>query len=416
MSLEPQENTLGVLVGRARRAAESTARRLARGGERAAMGAAFLGLGASVLVGIGAVFTLTRFFVHWDRHPNPLISLLAWTSLIAVIVTVVVATRLSGDQLSDGMFGLFLIGVVTAIGLDTFAVSGMADFGRYATAAPMAVMAVLAVVTFRETRELVVATTILGGALLVLALVDQPSAGAAPAWASTQLTAVALAVLPPLIGTAIVGDFRRLVQYALDRTLVQSTVQAPRFAVGMMASEELARLDLAAEELLESIADGRRPLPLDAMSSSQAASLATELRLHLIEGRRETWLYHAVTESPMLGRAVTLSDPSSLAGLLDTAQRDGLLSAVWLLVSDPAKAKVDRTVTLELGPLDSAASDIPDGKILVPIVVTVTGVGRKRLDLAIWDAIGRVGTYADTVTASRLRLDIDCLVDNPAEG
>ena len=137
-----------------------------------------------------------------------------------------------------------------------------------------------------------------------------------------------------MIGVVIVDSYRRMVQIELDRVLVQSTVSAPRFAVGMLASEELARLDLAAETLLDAIATKKTSLPLSPRSASVAASLATELRLHLIEGRRETWLYHAVSESEMLGKTVTLIDKSSLAGLLDAAQRDGLLASAWLLVSD----------------------------------------------------------------------------------
>jgi hypothetical protein len=61
----------------------------------------------------------------------------------------------------------------------------------------------------------------------------------------------------------------------------------------MLASEELARLDLAAEELLESVATGRNEtsLPFYPRRRRRQHPLATanELRLHLIEGRRETW-------------------------------------------------------------------------------------------------------------------------------
>ncbi len=163
-------------------------------------------------------------------------------------------------------------------------------------------------------------------------------------WIAPQLTAIAFAVLPAVIGVVIVEAFRRMVQVELDRVLTQSTVSAPRFAVGMLASEELARLDLAAEELLDSIATKKTPLPLAPKMASVAASLATELRLHLIEGRRETWLYHAVSESELLGKSVTLVDKSSLAGLLDPSQRDGLLSTAWLLVSDTTKANPATTV------------------------------------------------------------------------
>jgi hypothetical protein len=201
-----------------------------------------------------------------------------------------------------------------------------------------------------------------------------------------------------VIGVVIVRGFRRLVQVELDRVLVQGTVSAPRFAVGMMASEELARLDLAAEELLDSVANGNTELPLDPKTASVAASLATELRLHLIEGRRETWLYHAITESDMLGKSVTLIDKSSLAGLLDPQQRDGLLSAVWLL-----------------GPAGPSPEVHGHRKITVPIVITTTGVARNRVDPATWNAIRRVGQYSDSTQNSSLRVDIECLVDNPAD-
>jgi hypothetical protein len=218
-----------------------------------------------------------------------------------------------------------------------------------------------------------------------------------------------------VIGVVIVEAFRRMVQVELDRALVQSTVSAPRFAVGMLASEELARLDLAAEELFDSISVGKTPLPLAPKMASVAASLATELRLHLIEGRRETWLYHAVSESELLGKSVTLIDKGSLAGLLDPAQRDGLLSTAWLLVTDTSKASPTTTVTLQIGPVEPGAASLPGHKIAIPIVITTTGVARNRVDPSIWDAVGRVGRYSDSSQDSSLRVDIECLVDNPAD-
>ncbi|GAA2082666.1 hypothetical protein GCM10009840_18740 [Pseudolysinimonas kribbensis] len=212
----------------------------------------------------------------------------------------------------------------------------------------------------------------------------------------------------------VVETFRRLVQLELDRVLVQSTVQAPRFAVGMLASEELARLDLAAEELLVSVADRKVVLPLIPKNASIAAQLATELRLHLIEGRRETWLYHAVSESEMLGKSVTLIDKSALAGLLDPSQRDGLLSTAWLLVSENLKPSQGRSLTIQLGPV-APGGEVPDHKILVPITITSTGIARNRVDSGVWDALSRVGRYSDSTQDASLRVDIQCLVDNPAD-
>jgi hypothetical protein len=156
-------------------------------------------------------------------------------------------------------------------------------------------------------------------------------------------------------------------------------------------------------------------LPLRPKTASVAASLATELRLHLIEGRRETWLYHAITESELLGRSVTLTDKSSLAGLLDANQRDGLLAAVWLLVNDHAKKTAVRTVQVDVGPIAASTPAVPSRKLRVPIVITTTGVPRNRVDPSTWNAIRRVGRYSDSSQNASLRVEIECFVDNPAD-
>jgi hypothetical protein len=276
-------------------------------------------------------------------------------------------------------------------------------------------MALLLLVTLRGRSELLVATGVLGIGLAVAMFLDAPAdARVSSDWIAAQVIGLALVVLPALIGVAIVETFRRLVQVELDRVLVQSTVQAPRFAVGMLASEELARLDLAAEELLDSVANRKVILPLIPRNASIAAQLATELRLHLIEGRRETWLYHAISESEMLGKSVSLIDKSALAGLLDPVQRDGLLSTAWLLVSENLKPSQNRTLTIQLGPV-APGDGVPDRKILVPITITTTGVARNRVDSGVWGALARVGRYSDSTQDASLRVDIQCLVDNPAE-
>ncbi|MBN9606541.1 MAG: hypothetical protein J0G30_08020 [Actinomycetales bacterium] len=415
-----EENTLGVVVGRARKAAGTAARRLGRTGtvHRASLGTAFLGLGAAIVVALRAVYGLSWFLVLWPQtdYPQPALALAAWIVLLAVVIAAIVTARVIGDRLPDWMFAVFLAGLVAAVGLDVAAVWGTHDIGSYATAGVTAIMALLAVVTLRGRWELLIAAGVGGLGLVVAMLLDaRPESLTDPAWLASQLDALALAVLPVVIGVVVVEGFRRMVQVELDRVLVQSTVQAPRFAVGMLASEELARLDLAAEELFERIADGRTELPLHPKTASVAASLATELRLHLIEGRRETWLYHAVSESELLGKHVSLSDKSSLAGLLDPVQRDGLLATAWLLVSDSGKSGDARSVSIQLGPVDPTTTPAPEGKIAVPITITTTGIARNRVDPSIWDAIARVGKYADSTHDSSLRVDIVCLVDNPAE-
>lgn len=422
----PEENTVGVVLGQARRARSGgTGRRFTRAAtHRAGLGSAFLGLGVAILVGLRAVFGLSWFIAMWNEYERPYAALAAWVVLVGAIVAAYAMARLIGDRLPDWMLGLFLAGLGLAVALDVIAVWDEHDLGRTLTAGATAGMALLIVVTQRGAVEVLAAAGVLGFALAVLMFLSAtPATLADPDWVATQLNALALAVLPPMIGVAIVEGFRRMVQVEIDRVLVQSTVSAPRFAVGMLASEELARLDLAAEELLEQVAADRTPIPLPPRMASIAAQLATELRLHLIEGRRETWLYHAISESEQLGTSVTLVDKAALAGLLDPGQRDGLLQAAWLLVVDDPKAKPrrrrtrpGRTITIEIGPVPPAPpGDVPEHKIAVPITITSTGIPRNRVDPAVWDAIGRVGRYSDSTQDSSLRVDIECVVDNPAD-
>lgn len=417
----PEENTLGVVItgaGRKRVKQPRRSGRVANSAHRASLGVAFLGLGAAILVVLRAIYGFSWFIALWggETYPKPVAAIASWVVLLAVLVAGIIASRVINDRLPDWMFALFLTGLAVAVALDIIAIWDLHSIGRYATAAIAAGMTLLVVVTVRGPTEILVAGGVLALALAVAMFLDAPAGVPLDGeWLAPQVTALASAVLPALIGVVIIESFRRMVQVELDRVLTQSTVSAPRFAVGMLASEELARLDLAAEELLDSIATRKTALPLAPKMASVAASLATELRLHLIEGRRETWLYHAVSESELLGKSVTLVDKSSLAGLLDPVQRDGLLSTAWLLVSDTTKANPNRTVELQIGPVDAAGGQLPNHKLLIPITITTTGVPRNRVDPTIWDAIGRVGRYSDSTQQSSLRVDIECVVDNPAD-
>ena len=417
MSFErPEENTLGVILGRGKRREADATRRVIRAAtpRRASLGTGFIGIGAAVVVGLRAIYGFVWFISLWlsGAYPDPLPEFIAWGVLVVVLVATFIIARVIGDQLPDWAFAIFLLGLAAAVALDLYAIWPLHDIGRNATAAVTAGMGIVVVITLRRTRDILISVGVLGVALAVaMVLNTRPD----PEDFAPQVTTLAFAVLPAIIGVVIISGFRRLVQVELDRVLVQSTVSAPRFAVGMLASEELARLDLAAEELLDSVAVGKTKLPLDPKTASVAASLATELRLHLIEGRRETWLYHAITESDMLGKAVTLTDKASLAGLLDPQQRDGLLSTAWLLVSDTVKRGVTRSVEIEVGPATESVSTPEGRKITIPIAIITTGVARNRVDPATWEAIRKVGQYSDSTQNSSLRVDIECLVDNPAD-
>ena len=410
----PEENTLGVIVGKRNRAgvpAGSTAGRAMRqaSARGASLGTGYLGVGASILAALQGTYGLGMFLSHVGDYPDIVPAAAAWAvyALALIGVAVTIATR--GEQMPDWLFGTFLFALAGVVALDLLAIWSLHDVGRYATAATSVGFGLLVALTLRRSRELLAAASTLGVVLVVAVLLTTKLT---PANIPAQILLITVAMMPVMFGLYIVRRFRRIVQLELDRVLVQSTVSAPRFAVGMLASEELARLDLAAEELLEAVATGRTKLPLSPKTASIAASLATELRLHLIEGRRETWLYHAITESEQLGRSVTLADRGSLAGLLDSQQRDGLLAAVWLLVSDQSKATP--TAQLTIGPV----TEIPDPgskSIIVPLVITTTAVPRSRVDPATWDAIGKVGRFLDSTHNSSLRVAIECVVVNPAD-
>jgi hypothetical protein len=51
----------------------------------------------------------------------------------------------------------------------------------------------------------------------------------------------------------------------------------------------------------------------------------------------------------------------------------------------------------------------------VPIVITTTGIARNRVDPSTWDALRRVGRYTDSTRDASVKIDIECLVDNPAD-
>lgn len=414
MSL-PEESTLGAgFVKRSRRHESIATSRVIREAipHRSSLGTGFIGIGATIIFGLRAIYGFLWFVTMWDTYPDPGLTLAAWVLLIAIVLATIFVERAVGERLPTWAFAIFLSGLGIVMLLDFIAIWPLHDIGRMATASVTAGMALLVVLTSRRTRDILIYVLVMGIVVATAIAINTPLTVENT---GTQISTLAMTVMPVIVGVIVVGGFRRLVQFELDRVLVQSTVSAPRFAVGMMASEELARLDLAAEELLESVATGKVSLPLEPRMASVAASLATELRLHLIEGRRETWLYHAIEESDMLGKSVSLTDKSSLAGLLDPQQRDGLLATAWLLVSETNKAGANRTVKITVGPATESVETVTGRKITIPIVIETTGVPRGRADPAIWDAIGRVGRYADSSQDSSLRVDIACLVDNPAD-
>lgn len=410
----PEENTLGTIIGKRGRPkphsspAARALRQASAGG--ASVGTGFLGIGAGIVSAIAAAAGLVLFLSRLGTHTYPLPAAFAWLLLCMALILVGVIVAIAGERMPTWLFTLFALALAGVIALDFISIWPLHNIAANATSSVVASYGLLVAVTLRRTSEILIPLGLIGASFVAAILISTPLT---PETLPAQLVVVSAVVLPPAFATWLVISFRKIVQRELDRILVHSTVSAPRFAVGMMASEELARLDLAAEELFDSVASGRAKLPLDPKTASIAASLATELRLHLIEGRRETWLYHAITESEQLGKSVTLSDPGSLAGLLDPQQRDGLLSGVWLLVSDKSQDRA--TVHLTLGPVNAAEGGGHENMVSIPIVVTTTGVARNRVDPTTWGSLDRVGTFIEGTENASLRVQIDCVVANPAD-
>ncbi|NEN07316.1 hypothetical protein G3T36_15760 [Diaminobutyricibacter tongyongensis] len=382
--------------------------------ERDALNRSRLEIGFNLTGCVLIAYQAAIMLLNLGSYPALPFTIAAWVILIATLIIGLVIHRRYRELLPTGLFIAALAAWTVVVALDIAGTWNSGDQGAPPTAAVAVGAALLLCVTLRPPRDIVVTSIALG---IVLAGAFALHGQHHPFALGPAFITIALSVAPPLLGVQIVRSLRTVVQLELDLVQVQSTVSSPRFAVGMMASEELARLDLAAERLLDGVATGRTPLPLDEHTASEAASIATELRLHLIQGRRETWLYHAVTESALLGPSVTVSDPDGLAGLLTRDQRDGLLTAIWLLISDPVRLGQNHPrellVTLERR-VREAAMD-PSAGIHIPITISATGVPRNSVDPAAWQAIRKVGRYVETFSGTTLRIDIESVVDNPAD-
>jgi len=374
----------------------------------ASLGAGYLGLGAAVLTAIEAVAGIAFFLIRWDTLSQPWFPAAAWGLYLVAAVAVGISVLTYGERLTGPAFALICVVLACVVCLDFIGIWPEHDIVHTATASIAAGYALLPIATLRPAREVAPAIAVLGVAFIVMAVTSTPvTTDTLPG----MVTLLALVVVPPSVALFVVHRFRQLVQRELDRVLVQSNVQAPQFAVGMLASDELARLDLAAEKLLDAVANGTDPLPLSDASASVAASLATELRLHLIEGRRETWLYHAITESDHLGRSVSVADPGSLAGHLSPAQRDGLLQALWQMVGDGRVSQPGvPVVSVTLGPVGSAGHPVTDETMDVPIVFESRGVPRRSLGPTAWSALERIGPYTHSVRDGVLHVVAHCVV------
>ncbi|SFR86907.1 hypothetical protein SAMN05428970_3366 [Agromyces sp. CF514] len=385
---------------------------------RSSHGGRRLAIGATIAAGIIIAGHLVHAATMAPYFPPGLGPWAGWFALAAVVAVGCVGWQVFRGM-PDWLYVLLLAGLIAPAWLDIQATSGLAQIGVLPTAAPAVGAVLMPVSTIRSRVVPLVVACGVAAAILVEAAVQIPVAGGA----AVPLFALAVAtVLPVAVTVAMLRGFSRVVRHEADLSLVQSTVGTARSAVGMRASEELARLDFDAENLLEDVAAGRIGLPLSDADAAHASDLAARLRIRLIEGRNDTWLRHAVAESQYLSGRVQVDDPTGLAGPLSAAQREGLLLALWLLVADPSKpSAVPASVEVSCREPDDAMPDdadpdADDGHLAtsVDITIHVDGVTHRRVDPATWDAVASVGVHQLVTAASGFRIEITCRIEPEA--
>lgn len=191
--------------------------------------------------------------------------------------------------------------------------------------------------------------------LAAVALVlDVVGAGLSPT-SFASLVIDVLAICGPAVFWALVAaTFKRAAPSRIERARAALVAQQGGFTLGMRASEDLVVLDLESEALLRRVANGEEPIPLPRARAEEAARLASLLRQHLLAARQDSWLAHTIGESPTLSAAVTLHDPSSIAARLEPIARDSLLRALWLLVDESDRQRVQ----LEFAPAVSSGRQV----------------------------------------------------------
>lgn len=371
------------------------------GGRRLATGVT-IASGIVILAHLAHATSIAIYFPP-GRSPWP-----AWFALAAVIAAGVVS-RLITRTMPDWLYVALLVGLAAPVWLDATATAGQLHLGVMPTAAAAAGAVLMPVAAVRGTRVPLAVASLIAIVLGAEAVLQTDAAGRATVVA---LAVAASAVFPVLLVTFALTGFRRLVGRELDLSLVQSTIGTAPSAVGMRASEELAQLDFDAENLLEDVGSGRIAIPLPPETAERAGDLAARLRVRLIEGRTDTWLRHAVTESAYLSERVSVEDPSGSAGLLSQTQRDGLLLALWLLVARHSK-RSGAPVSVQVAVRDSSDAERTDA-LAFDLTIQVSGLARRRVDSGTWDALDSVGDHTVMTVADGFRIDVTCAVDPSA--
>jgi len=370
----------------------------------AGLGARRIWWGVIVLVGIQMVFDLGQTIGELAHTVRPELVVTAWGVLIVADAAVMIVTRVLGDHLPNWMFGIFVGALAVCLLLDLGASWGQPQFDFVISVGRSATFSLLLALPTRPGLEIVLAT--LGFTFLTtLAMAFDGVLG--PAMLASSLFTLCQMCLTVVVAVVAMAGFRELVGREIEQVRSRAAVLAPRLTVGIDQSEQLARLDLAAESLLAAVAEGRIQLPLNEDIARRAGSLATELRMHLLESRNRTWLDLAIEESELLAAAVQVEDPSTSAGLLAPRQRGALLSALWLLTDEQPARRAGQPATLV-----AIHRPVPAGgsSSAVPIVVQLSQRRRSGLDAGVWEHFAKVGDYREFHESGVVRIEIRAIV------
>lgn len=343
-----------------------------------------LALTADVTVGAG----LLTFFLYFSAEPRPWLSAAAWVILL-VSLALAQTSIIRPMRMGTSGFVALMIACAAVAALD---LAGAWQAGP-ASPYPSATMALggllILITTRRSERTVLIVLAVLAAALLIGA--GGYSGG--PLAYTPRLTMMACALLPAIIAVTVVRAFRRIVHLQDDLAQVQSLTAASS-ARDTSTSAELAELDLEAERLLDDVAIGREPLPLAPETAQRAAELATQLRKRLVENRHLTWLYQAVRESSVLGPVTTVVDPEGQAATFTPEQRDGLLTALWLL-ADAERAQPALRVVVSR-----------EGGATALVTIDAEGLSPRRIDATTWQALDSVGRFSWSAEADTVRIAI----------
>lgn len=383
------------------------------GTKRGALGRRHAGLGARriwpgvlILVAVQMVFDLGQSIGRIGGYADPQLIGTAWLIIIVANLAVVVVHRALGDHLPNWMFGLFVAALGVALLLDLAATWDRPDVGYAISAGMSATLSLLIALPTRPELEVMLAAL---SFTFIAALAMAFGGGFELMTMQGSIFMLCQMSLTVVVGTVAMAGFRGMVRRDIEWTLSRGTLLAPRFTIGIDQSEQLARLDLAAESLLAAVAEGRVHLPLNDEIARRAGTLATELRMHLLDSRSKTWLDLAIEESELLAAAVRVEDEFNGAGLLGPRQRGALLSALWLLAEQHPTRRGAPSATLVAfdRPVQVSAAS---AALAVPIRIRLGSSGGSGFEPGIWEHFAQVGNYREVNEPGAFGVEISAVV------